>query len=109
MIFVLWIEAFPEFIQHAADEIETSQEAVEAILAKEGFGKPDGQLEVFAFIGDAITGELDDDRPIGGFAFALPFPLGSVVIFAARFLDLVVDGIVAEAFTGRVVPRDRLQ
>ena len=73
-------------------KLEAGRQADEAFLANVGVGQPDGDLQIFAALGNGLAGHLNDGGPIGRLDGGDPHALVYVQVFPAGFFDLSVTG-----------------
>ena len=107
--FELGIEMVPELLQQSVEEPEARAQPPQGLLLEQRLGQPSGDLQVLGLRSERVAGQLDDERPVGDLARALPVALLDVVFLAPGLFDLVVDRVVAEVRPRRIRPRDRLQ
>ena len=96
----LGIDGIPVSVEEAIDQLQALTEAGETFQFEQRFGHPSGDLQIFAALSKCVFAELQDERIIGGFDIVLPDALADIGLFAASFLDLVGDGVVAEIGAG---------
>ena len=85
------------------EELQTHCQAGESVFPQQRIGQPGGDLQVLGSLFQRVGRQGDDLREIGDLTFGLPGSLVQIVVFAARFLDGVVDRIVTEVRAGRIV------
>ena len=89
------VEQVPILLEQIVEKLETRREANETFLANMRIRQPDGDLQIFAALGNGLAAHLDDGRPIGRLEGGLPDTLVYVQIFPAGFFNFVGDGVVA--------------
>src|SRR5262249_44567472 len=103
----LRVHRVPKILDEAVQHRKALIEPAYAVARDRGLGEPRCQLEIFALLAEPFRDQLDGERPVREFALAPPLALGRIVVLAAGFLDLVVEGGVAEIFSRGVGARDR--
>src|SRR5271156_1832258 len=101
---------FPELFLQVLHQFEAGLDQANALASNVRFGQPRRELQILTLGSEGFSGQLDHECEVGLLDCALPLPAGNaVVVFCTRFLDLIVDAVVPQARTRRIIARDRIQ
>ena len=103
------VQRVPKLFEKSTQQIEAFEKAGELFAIEGGFGEPDGELEVLGALGQRLARQVGDLPVVGGFALVLPLALRACVVLAARFLELIVNRVVAEIGAAGVITGDGVQ
>src|ERR1700753_1813348 len=85
------MNSVPESVEQLVAQREAALEPGEVLGVKESLAEPCGDLQIFGDGGERILRPPDYQRVVGELTLGLPGTLAELVIFAARFANLVVD------------------
>src|ERR1700728_576946 len=108
-IFQFRIYRVPELIDEAITQRQTILQSREALALEERLRQPGGKLQIFGLVGEQVGGEFDDQQVVRNLAVTLGHPGWRLIFLAPRFLDFVVNRIVAQVGAAGIRPLNRVQ
>src|SRR5271167_1245632 len=103
------VERVPKRFHESTKQVKAFAKTRDVIAEQNGFGQPSANLQILGFSGKRLGGQLDNEGVIGLLYFAGPVSLRKNVFFAARFANLIVDGVVTKTLSAGVITRNGVE